>query len=363
MKYLAVLPVLLCLTEGVAAAGRDVVLRQAYEELHRGSLSAARARLSPVVRSDRAQPEASVLLAFVDLWQGLYFGFNATVLESLRANALEGEKRAEVLADRTERAFWRAMSQIVRLTAEELGTPSKGGSSLQSLLAVPRMMKLLHSIEADLRYAAAQEPPVLDAKVLIVILTQCGKSVSQVCLDEMWKLLNTPRWFPVEIKYLFMNFIYGLGDVNDMNARAIPIAIELHLRYRANPLFHLSLAKLGYEVGDVEEEKQRHSEIVRREKQYGGTFAAEARYFLGVMARDEGDEQAALKYLVPVLIARPLHPEYLLPWTFLRTAQAYAALGSADLANYFANEAMRSTDATDVRSAGRAVLKSIGRLR
>lgn len=360
---LILLMALLVLADPAATAEREAVLRQAYEELHRGGHAAARSRLASAARSDRARPEASVFLAFVDLWQGLYFGFNAKLLDSLGAHALEGERRADRLADRAERGFWRAMSRIVRLTADELNAPSKSGTVLQNLLAVPRLMKALQSIEADLKDAAASTPPIPDVTMLTVILNECGRAVSQRCVDEMWKLLNTPRWFPVEIKYFLMNIVFGSGDADAMSARAIPTAIELHHRYPANPMFHLALAKLEYEIGNVEEAKQRHLEIVRREKQYGGSFAAEARYFLGVMARDEGDEQAALRYLLPVLISRPSYPDYLLPWAFVRTAQSYATIGNADLANYFANEATRSSEEADVRGAARAVLKTIGRLR
>lgn len=354
----AVAWLVLWLAAPVAAqgAGFHETLRRGQQELYNGRFEVARTVFLRQSATHPARPEPSALLAATAFWRWMYAGNEPSLLDTMRTHARAAYRKADRLPESAQRSFWRGGSQLMELLSSSL---SQGGGRLgvTDLMRMPMQASQVRAATADLERALAVDPGLTDARFLLVLLRECRGRPSQRCIDGVWRSLNGTGWLRPEAQYLMLNLLFAAGlSPEELQGRAIPLALELHHRYPSNALFHLALAKISYEAGHIEEAKAHSREIVARGATYGRTFALEARYYLGVVALEESECGTGIQHLMEIVRARPRHPDYLMPWSLLRLAQCNAALGRQDAATTFARQVLAYPNIENVHREARALL-------
>jgi hypothetical protein len=281
----------------------------------------------------------------------------------VRTHARAAYRKADRQPASAERWFWRGGSQLIELLAVNMAQRGRRSMDVADLLRMPAHASQLRAAASDLEKALVADSTLADARILLVLLRDCRGSDLRRCRDKLWLSLNQPRWVATEAKYLTLNLLYAAGTAEEIQERAVPLALELHLRHASNPLFHLALMKISYEAGDREEALTHSREIVARAAAYGGTFAHEARYYLGVLALERSDCRTGIQPLMEVVRARPKNPEYLMPWSLLRLAQCHAALGRREAAIASAREVLTHANVEEVHSQARVLIASSRRPR
>lgn len=321
MRTIVSVLLVLCQSYAMAKTAVEEVTRSGQEHLYRAEFDTAEQVFRKAAVSHPEHPAPFLLLSATALWRGLYFGIRTDTDDAIKRYAYDARAKAERLSDPAERHFWRGSSAAFILLAEELSLLETGELTISVLLRAPRLAGLVRNAESDLKATLALDPKRTDATLLLTLLNACRNGASPQCVDELWKPLNDPVWFPIEFKYLFLDLLYRAGDQDRLGRYGVPTAIELSLRYPTNGIFHIALLKINYESNNLEDAHRQAMDIVKNSKQYGGTFGIEAEYFLGVISQDKGDCKTALKHFSRVIETKARDPGYLMPWSLLRSAQ------------------------------------------
>ncbi len=335
--------------------------------MHAGDFRGATQALQRLTEERPADPAPSVLLGITTLWQTLYDGGNRRLYDLVARYATEGYVRADAqLRTRpdAELFFWRGTSRMLRLAAQLSATTlaqERRAFSFQALMAGAALLRESRAAEADLQEAVKRRPQLKDAIALRVLLASCGAAEQEACVRRLWDVVNELEWLEVEVKYVLVSLVYGRGVPEELSFRAVPLALELSLRFPSNGLFQLAAVKIAYEVGNADSAKSRAAQIADRYREFGQAIASEARYYLGVIAAEQQQWRDALSQFQLIVRLSPEQPEYLLPWSYLRGGQAAAQLGDTSTARALATAAIKGRNVAGVRPLAEALLRELSK--
>lgn len=157
-----------------------------------------------------------------------------------------------------------------------------------------------------------------------------------------------------------MDFLYGQGSDEDLLYRAIPINLGLSMQYSNNLLFQLALAKLYYEIGNFNEAESVLAQLLNDgNKPYHNLIADEAHYFLGTIASNKENFMIAIEHYKHILASNPKLPNYLLPWTYFRSAQCNWRLGNIPIARSLLKKTLEADNVNDVHKEANRLLKAL----
>ncbi|HTU48508.1 MAG TPA: hypothetical protein VMF91_25830 [Bryobacteraceae bacterium] len=311
-------------------------------------------------------PAPSFFVGLNLLWKALVQSDEGRITPLLISRAEETIARADKGIETPGRDvgtyfFWRGMGRSLRLAAlfaPQILEGEKRDFSLDGLLRGFSALTTLSAARADFSEAAKRHPDLPDARSMGILLQQCNAPVIDSCITELWAHANENRWIETEIKYILLNLVFNRHHLDDMGVRAIPLALELHLRYPSNGLFHLALTKVSLETGNLDECRSYASEIVSAP--YANLFGNEAHYLLGMADFGSHDYSEALKEFQAVIIAAPSRPAYVLPWSYFRAAQCAVHLNEQKNAKSYLESALRNSGASsNLRYAARRMLSEI----
>jgi len=335
--------------------------------VHGGKFAQAAADLRRLEQLHPADPAPPFFQALADLWHIFYVGSDTELLRSLNANADRAVSKANwILMGRTELPaevhFWRGMSRSVniagRMAARALGSEGRQ-LDFRALVTGLSILSDAHAAELDFDQALAGNARLTDARVMLILFQECRGADKTQCIADLWRRADDVQWVGTEIKYILLNLSYNRRSADDLRARAVPLAIELHGRYPTNGLFHLAMAKVSYEVGDPATAEATSHEILSGVN--ASAFGPEAHYLLGMIAGDDSDWRKALAQFQEIIAASPRHPSYLLPWALVRAAQCEEAIGSRDASLKYARAVLASEAAEGAaQTAARRIIARFG---
>lgn len=345
MKGLVVALVFAASCKGETAT--DDFLVKARFQIYSADFVQAEAALRQAEANRPDDPRPPFFRSLNELWQLLYFGYSSAIAQTMTANAARAIRKADHLIAQHNTAaepyLWRGLSRSLQIASTLLPETLGPEHRQMSLNAMVTRLSVLNNIQAakeDFQQAANTRTSPYDAQAMLTLLTQCQSPDSESCVGGLWTSIEKLEWIGNEISFVVLNTTYNQRAPAQLRLRAAPLAIGLHLTYPDNGLFHLTLAKLSYEIGDRQACRDYASDILS--SRYAGVFGEEARYLLGLTAGAESDWTRAGSFFQQIVNAAPQQPPYLVPWALLRLAQTEEALGQTEAAQLHLRRAMAS---------------------
>jgi|GEM_PF-5112523 len=372
MKYLILLNFIIIFFN--SSAGGETIetkLLSAQQDLYNAKYQLAQQKFLAIAKEYPLHPAGHFFQAMTNLWQ---LGF-APDNTGLIKNSLVLLKIAQNLAERALKAnkqesemfFWRGMSSGVIAICETLleSAPEQRNPSLfiSSIIGQLKIFRLFQSTINDLQQSLKKNPEFTDAQLGLALFDlYLGGGNQKKGVKQLWSVIDKGKYMKVEASYLLMDFLFGQGTDEDLLYRAIPTSLGLSMQFPNNLLFSLTLAKLYYEVGNVDEAKAILTEILNgNNKPYQNYIIDEARYFLGTIAFNQENYLLGIEHYNPILASKPKLPSYVLPWTYFRSAQCYWKLGNIDRARAMLNHTLKTENVNNVHNEANQLLKILSK--
>ena len=115
-------------------------------------------------------------------------------------------------------------------------------------------------------------------------------------------------------------------DDKEFRERAVELTEQLHQDYPYNSFFHTLLAGVYHKFHDWENSRRIAQDIVSQAEEhpyYSDYLVFQAKYLIGESSFFLGQYEKALTLFDEIILAQPLYPAYLLPWSHLRRGTIY----------------------------------------
>lgn len=154
-------------------------------------------------------------------------------------------------------------------------------------------------------------------------LLSLPKGDKQVGIEMLENLRQKGIYTKIEAWY-FLIEIYK--DDKEFRERAVELTEQLHQDYPHNSFFHTLLAGVYHKFHDWKNSRRVAQDIVAQAEEhpyYSDYLVFQAKYLIGESSFFLGQYEEALTLFNEIIIAEPLYPAYLLPWSHLRRGTIY----------------------------------------
>jgi len=344
-------------------------LYRAQQHLYDAKYEIAARELMILSKEYSYQPGGPFFHAMAYLWQ---LGFRPDDTQ-LITNAITLLKNAHNRANHSlnsnaknpEMLFWRGISTGVITVCEvllETSPEQRNPNIFSSILGRFRALDKFRLMQNDLQLSLNYNPELIDSHLGLALYGLYSGRNKQKGIEQLWSVIDKGKYLKTEASYLLVDFLYGQGSHDDLLYRAIPINLGLSMQYSDNLLFQLALAKLYYEIENFDGAESVLVQLLNdSSRPYHNLISNEAHYFLGTIAFNKEKYSMAIEHFEHIFASNPRLPDYLIPWTYFRSAQCHWRLGNIPIARKLLEKTLGADNVNGVHFEANNLLKELAK--